>query len=96
MKYTTLTASWGASRGRAATDGGWLCQFATQEAGFGALCNFLKLACEGELIISNPRPCSLQDFTVKYAGNPPQGYVDRIAAYLNVPTSVDIATFLNS
>lgn len=94
MKYTTLTASWGASKGRAATDGGFLCQFPTQEQGFTALCNFLTLACEGELIISHPQPCTLRDFTMRYAGNPPEGYLERIAAYLNVPTSVLISTFL--
>jgi len=94
LKYSTLTASWGASRGKQASDGGWLSQFPTYQQGFTALCNFLTLACEGELIISHPQPCSLQNFTVRYAGNPPQGYIDRIAATLDVPTSVDISTFL--
>lgn len=94
LKYSTLTASWGATKGRAATDGGNLCQFPTYEKGFTALCNFLTLACEGQLIISHPQPCTLQAFSVRYAGNPPQGYIDQIAAKLGVSTSVDIATFL--
>ncbi len=94
LKYSSLTASWGAVKGRQASDGGWLCKFATMAQGHTALCNFLLLAAEGELIISHPRPCTLQTFTVKYAGKPPQPYIDRIARVLSVPTSVDISTFL--
>lgn len=94
LKYSTLTASWGATKGRQATDGGWLCQFPTYPMGYTALCNFLKLACEGQLIISHPKPCSLQDFTKRYAGNPPQGYINNIAKALGVPLDTDIATFL--
>src|SRR6266481_1024041 len=94
LKLSTLTASWGATKGHQASDGGWLCQFPTQQAGFTALCNFLTLAAEGELIISHPKPCSLQTFTVRYAGNPPQGYIDRIGLALGVPLTTDIATLL--
>ncbi len=94
LKYSTLTASWGATKGRQSSDGGYLCQFLTYTQGFTALCNFLTLACEGELIISHPQPCTLQAFTMRYAGNPPQGYIDHIAQTLGVPTSVNIATFL--
>ena len=74
LKYSTLTASWGGTKGHPASDGGFLCQFLTYQAGFKALCNFLQLAAEGELIISHPLPCSIEQFTVKYAGNPKQGY----------------------
>ena len=94
LKLSTLTKSWGATKGRQATDGGYLCQFSTYQQGFTALCNFLTLACEGALIISHPKPCTLQQFTVRYAGTPPQGYIDRIAATLGVPVNIDIATFL--
>ena len=94
LKYSTLTASWGATKGRQASDGGYLCQFATLQAGQTALCNFLTLACEGELIISHPWPCTLQDFTVRYAGNPPHGYIDGIATHMGVATSVLISSFL--
>lgn len=95
LKYSTLTASWGATKGHQASDGGFLCQFKTTEQGFTALCNFLMLACEGELIISHPQPCTLQAFTERYAGNPPQGYIQRIADYLGVSLTTDISTFLN-
>ncbi len=94
LKYSTLTASWGATKGRQALDGGYLCQFATQEVGFTALCQFLTLACEGELIISHPRPCTLEAFSKRYAGNPPQQYIQKIADYLGVSLTVDIASFL--
>lgn len=94
LKYSTLTASWGATKGRKASDGGWLCQFPSYDQGFTALCNFLTLACEGALIISHPSPCTLQAFTMRYAGNPPQGYIDRIAIGLGMPLNADISTFL--
>lgn len=94
LKYTTLTSTWGATKGRAAADGGYFCQFPSYASGFVALCNFLTLGAEGQLIISHPLPCTLQAFTERFAGNPPQGYIDGIAKMLNVPTSVDIATFL--
>lgn len=96
MKYTTLTKSWGATQGRPATDGGYLCQFATMEAGKDALLNFLTLGCEGELIISHPWPCTFQDFTKRYAGDPPQAYIDQIATAIDVSTNVLIKTFLVS
>lgn len=96
LKYSTLTASWGATKGHAASDGGFLCQFPTMAMGRTALINFLTLGCEGELIISHPLPCTLDAFTTRFAGNPPQGYKDNIAKYLGVPLTVDIATFLNS
>ena len=95
LKYSTLTASWGATKGNPASDGGYLCHFPTLAQGETALCNFLKLACEGELIISHPQPCTLQQFTVRYAGNPPQPYIDRIAATLGVERTVAISTFLS-
>ena len=95
LKISTLTASWGATKGRPASDGGFLCQFATLQDGQNALCNFLTLACEGELIISNPRPCSFQAFTEKYAGNPPMGYMVGIADRLGISLDTDIATLLD-
>lgn len=94
LKYSTLTASWGATKGRQALDGGFFCQFATPKAGADALYNFLKLGCEGELIISHPQPCTLDQFTTRFAGNPPQGYKDGIAHDLGVPLTTDIKTFL--
>lgn len=93
LKYSTLTASWGATKGRGASDGGFLCQFPTYDKGFTALCNFLTLGAENELVAFH-QARTLQEFTVVYAGNPPQGYINRIATTLGVPLTTNIATFL--
>ena len=96
LKYSTLTASWGATKGPAASDGGNLCQFANDNAGQTALCNFLVLGCQDELIAFHaPAARTLQGFTVVYAGNPPQGYIDRIVTTLGVPADTQISTFLS-
>jgi hypothetical protein len=34
-------------------------------------------------------------FTEIYAGNPPQGYIDRIVETLGVPADTQISTFLS-
>lgn len=95
LKYSTLTAGWGATKGRAATDGGYLCQFATPNAGFNALCNFLVLGCKNELLAFHaPHARTLQGFSEIYAGNPPQGYITRIAATIGVPLNTPISSFL--
>lgn len=95
LKYSTLTASWGATKGVAASDGGYLCQFATPEAGQDALCNFLVLGCQDELIdFHTPAARTLGGFTKIYAGNPPQGYIDAIVDGLGVSPTVEINTFL--
>lgn len=94
MKYTTLTASWGAMKGHPASDGGYLCQFKTYQAGLTALCNFLTLGAEGQLIISHPESCTLEAFTKRFAGNPPQGYIDGICKELGLSPTTLISTFL--
>ena len=96
LKYSTLTKSWGATQGHPAADGGFFCQFATPEAGHNALCNFLMLGAEYQLIISHPKPCSLRQFTIRFAGNPPEGYIQGIVKLLGVSQDVDIASFLIS
>jgi zinc knuckle protein len=79
LGYSTLTASWGATKGPAKTDGGFLCQFADETAGLTALCNFLVLGCEDQLLdFHAPEARTLAGFTKIYAGNPPQGYIDAI------------------
>lgn len=93
LKYTSLTASWGAKRGRAATDGGYLSKFDTYDAGFTALVNFLMLGCEDHLLAFH-KARTITKFTRIYAGNPPQPYIDRIVQGLGVDPNVDIATFL--
>lgn len=95
LKYSSLTASWGATPGRAASDGGHLCQFGTYAQGLHALCNFLVLGCENQLLAFH-HARTLTSFTKIYAGNPPQGYIDRIVSTLGVSPDVDISTFLVS
>ena len=93
MKFSALTASWGATRGRPALDGGNFAVFKSPAAGFTALCHFLMLACEDQLTAyHNAR--TLEAFTRIYAGNPPQGYINGIAEMVGVPLSTDISTFL--
>lgn len=93
LKLSSLTASWGATRGRAATDGGFLCQFPDDATGERALCNFLVLGAENQLLAFH-QARTLEAFTKVYAGNPPQGYIDSIAQYMGVSEGVDISTFL--
>lgn len=93
LKYSTLTASWGASEGFQAADGGYIAAFPTLETGTKALCNFLVLACEDELIAFH-QARTLVDFTKVYAGNPPQGYTDAIVNAMSGNPNVDISTFL--
>lgn len=94
LKYSSLTASWGATKGRQAADGGNFCQFADYQKGKVALCNFLLLGAEGQLIISHPKPCTLDAFTTRFAGNPPQGYKNGVAQMLGVSLSTDISTLI--
>jgi len=95
LKYSALTASWGATKGPAAEDGGFLCQFETDQDGENALCRFLVLGCEDELVAFHaPAARTLSGFTVVYAGNPPQGYIDAIVSGMGVPADTQISTFL--
>lgn len=96
LKFTTLTASWGATKGPAASDGGFLAQFATDQMGEDALCNFLVLGCEDELIaFHSPEARTLGGFTKIYAGNPPQGYISAIEEAIGETGGVQISTFLS-
>lgn len=96
LKYETLEASWGATKGRPATDGGFFCQFLTPEAGMTALVNFLTLGIQDELVaFHSPEARTLSGFTKIFAGNPPQNYINGIAEMLNVPLDTQISTFLN-
>lgn len=96
LKYSSLTASWGATQGNAASDGGSLCHFATQEAGLTALCNFLVLGCEDQLLgFHSTAARTLAGFTKIYAGNPPAGYTDAIVQAMGGDPNVQISTFLS-
>ncbi len=93
LKYSTLTASWGATKGRPATDGGFFCEWQSEATGFLALVNFLTLGCENQLLDFH-QSRTLESFTKVFAGNPPQGYIDGIAHDLDCPLDINIATFL--
>lgn len=95
LKYETLEASWGATKGRPATDGGFFCQFLTPEAGMTALVNFLTLGIQDELVaFHSPEARTLSGFTKIFAGNPPEGYIAGIEEMLGVPGTTLIDTFI--
>jgi hypothetical protein len=96
LKYSSLTASWGATQGPPAQDGGNLAKFQSYQAGFNALCNFLVLGCENQLIaFHSPEARTLAGFTKIYAGNPPQGYINAIVQAMGGDPNVQISTFLS-
>lgn len=93
LKYSTLMATWGATRSNHAIDGGNFSQFKTYEEGLQALCNFLILGCEDELKdFHNAR--TFEAFTKVYAGNPPQTYIQGIADLVGCSLDIQISTFL--
>lgn len=93
LKFTTLTASWGGEKGFAAKDGGSICKFATPEQGFTALCNFLTLAAQDELLaFHNAR--TLRLFTKIYAAPPNDNYAKAVAYALKVDVDYPISKLL--
>lgn len=96
LKYSSLTASWSATKGVAASDGGFLCQFPDDQTGFNALCNFLILGAENQLLAFHSAEArTLEGFTKIYAGNPPAGYTNGIIKDMNTPGNTQISTFLS-
>ena len=93
LGYTTLTASWGGMKSGAKSDGGYFCKFKDYNTGFQALCNFLILGAENQLLAFH-QSRTLELFSEKY-GNTGIGYAQAIAKILNVPLSTDISTFLS-
>lgn len=93
LKASPLTLSWGASAGRKASDGGSIAKFPTYQMGRDALCKFLVLGCNNQLIAFH-QARTIEEFTKVYAGNPPQGYIDAIINYLGVTPETLIETFL--
>jgi hypothetical protein len=93
MKVTTLTKSWGIQPAMNATDGGNIGKFPTYQQGFNALCNFLTLGCENQLLAFH-QARDITSFTKIYAGNPPQPYIDRIITALGCTPTTLISTFL--
>lgn len=94
LKYSSLTASWGATQGKPAADGGYLCHFTDENAGLTALCDFLVLGCQDQLLAFHEAR-TLAEFTKIYAGNPPQGYIDAIVQAMGGDPNVQISTFLS-
>ncbi len=94
LKISTLTKSWGCKPGFTAKDGGTIGRFDTYEQGFTALCNFLTLGAENELIAFH-QSRTLGTF-MKVYGNPPNdGYQLGIAKELGVAVDYPVADFLN-
>lgn len=93
LKFTTLTKSWGASPAFPAQDGGSIAKFQTAQQGMNALCNFLWLGAENELIAFHDAR-TLADFTKVYAGNPPPSYLENVCARMNVLPDILVSTFL--
>jgi hypothetical protein len=92
LKYSTLTASWGAKQSTPATDGGTFCYFPDYQTGLTALCNFLQLGKENQLIAFH-QARTLGAFTKIYAGNPPKGYIDTICEELKVGAGFNVSNF---
>lgn len=92
LKFSPLIQSFGGTLGRKAKDGGYFAIF--PDDGIPALCKFLTMACKDELK-SYHKARTLQKFSVIYAGNPPQGYINSIAKELGVSLDVDISSFLS-
>lgn len=93
LKFTSLTAGWGASKGRPAADGGSFAQFATPDDGMAALQNFLTLGAQNQLAAFHSAR-TLESFMTVYAGNPGTGYLNGVAADLGVPLSTPVESFL--
>jgi hypothetical protein len=95
LKLSDLTKSWGAIQGFAATDGGFMAKFPTEQVGEIALCDFLVLGCQdGLLAFHSPAARTLAGFMQIFAGNPPAAYVDAIVMGMGVPADTQISTFL--
>lgn len=93
LKYSSLTASWGAKKGRKALDGGNFCIFPSYQEGMLALCNFLTLGCKDQLRAFH-KARTLESFMKVYAGNPPRNYIEGVRKELGVPLETPIENFL--
>jgi hypothetical protein len=89
LKYSSLTASWGAT----GKDADNFCIYPDYETGMKALCNFLQLGAEDELIAFH-HARTLLLFTRVYAQPPNDNYALNVAKALGVDVNVDISTFI--
>lgn len=89
LKYTSLTASFGA----VGKDPENFCIYPDYPTGFNALCSFLRLAAEDQLIpYKNAR--TLKEFISIYALPPNDGYANNVASELKVAVTTDISELL--
>jgi hypothetical protein len=96
LKLSDLTKSYGAIQGIAAADGGFLAKFATEQLGEIALCDFLVLGCQNELLAFHSSAArTLAGFMQIFAGNPPAGYTNAIVQAMGGDPNVQISTFLS-
>lgn len=93
LKYSDLTAEWGAIKGFQATDGGYIAKFSSYEEGFQALYNFLALGCQDELLGFH-KARTLELFIKVYAGNPAPYYLKSVCDDLKVEPQTNVSTFL--
>lgn len=95
IKFSSLTQSWGAKKGRKATDGGYFAIFNSKEQGFIALCNFLTLGCKDQLkYFHKPEDRLLGGFLKKFAGNPDIKYIKGIAKEVGCSLETNMKDFL--
>jgi hypothetical protein len=93
LKATTLTMNWGGVAKDKATDGGYFAVYPDYKTGFQALCNFLTLAAENQLIPYH-KARSLRLFCRVYADPISDGYAETVARHLGVPLDTPISDFL--
>ena len=101
IRYSTLLATWGAKKSLTND----FCYFPTYEMGFTALCNFLTLAAENELIPYHTpppdhpevNPRTIKGFTLVYTDfpEPEYDYSDTVIKELGVTADTLISSFLS-
>lgn len=98
LKYTTLTASFGATGKDPMGDGSFFCIYPSYEVGFKALCSFLTLAAQNQLLDYHDKR-TLMAFTLEYA-RPPKAldgsypYLNIVANKIGVKVDQDISQLL--
>lgn len=94
LKYSSLTAALGGVKATKGRDGGNFCKWPTYQAGFTALCKFLRMAATDQLR-SYRSSMSIDLFTQVYA-HPPKNhpYAENVAKALGVSAETAIHDLL--
>lgn len=95
FKFSSLMATWGGQKARAGSDGGYFCKFVDYKTGFQALCNFLTLGAQNQLLdYHNAR--TIKEFTLVYTNHPipKYDYSDNLIKALGVTADTQISSFL--